>query len=148
VKGFLRINHAYLLAIALVLSSLAISIRSTDDGVRFVLGESTLAIFLLVVISSILVGLYFYINNEKISDLTEQIKELSQKEKEGMEGLLNNLTERQREVYDMIVSGRSNKEIMAELFIEKNTLKSHINQIYRKLEITSRRDLKSKNRAG
>ena len=56
--------------------------------------------------------------------------------------LLNELTERQREVYDLIISGKTNKEIKNELFIEQSTLKSHINQIYKKMDIKSRRELK------
>ena len=59
-----------------------------------------------------------------------------------MDTQLNGLTERQREVYNLIVSGKTNKEIMTELFIEQSTLKSHINQIYKKIGIKSRRELK------
>ncbi|CAN0589399.1 unnamed protein product, partial [Ectocarpus sp. 12 AP-2014] len=58
----------------------------------------------------------------------------------------NGLTERQREVYDLIISGKTNKEIMSELFIEQSTLKSHVNQIYKKLNIKSRRELKLKSK--
>jgi len=47
------------------------------------------------------------------------------------------------EVYDLIISGKTNKEIMTELFIEQSTLKSHINQIYKKLNIKNRRELKT-----
>ncbi len=68
--------------------------------------------------------------------------EQSKIKSEGMDALLNTLTERQREVYDLIISGRTNKEIMTELFIEQSTLKSHINQIYRKLDIKNRKELK------
>jgi DNA-binding NarL/FixJ family response regulator len=57
---------------------------------------------------------------------------------------LNELTERQREVYNLIISGKTNKEIMTELFIEQSTLKSHINQIYKKLNIKKRSELKLK----
>ena len=60
-----------------------------------------------------------------------------------MDALLSRLTERQRKVYDLILLGKTNKEIMSELFIEQSTLKSHINQIYKKLNIKSRRELKS-----
>ena len=43
--------------------------------------------------------------------------------------LLSELTSRQKQVYDLILSDKTNKEIMAELYIEQSTLKSHINQI-------------------
>lgn len=96
----------------------------------------------MVVISSFLVAIYFKINRRQISNLSNQIREISKTKK--TDTLLDKLTERQREVYDLIISGQTNKEIMSELFIEQSTLKSHINQIYRKLNIKSRSELKSK----
>lgn len=106
------------------------------------LQDYPILIFLLIIISSILIVLYIQITKKKITLLSDQIKKLSQLEK--TDEFLNELTERQREVYDLIISGRTNKEIMSELFIEQSTLKSHINQIYRKLDIKNRRELKSK----
>jgi len=134
----------YLLGIALVLSSIAISIRSSDGKINLVLHNYPVLIFLLVVVSSFLVGIYFHFNTRKISSLSNQIKEHSKITTEGKDNLLLGLTERQREVYDLIISGKTNKEIMTELFVEQSTLKSHINQIYKKLDIKSRRELKLK----
>ena len=134
----------YLLGIALLLSSIAISIRSNDGKINFVLHKYPTLIFLMVVISSFLVAIYFIINKRKISSLSDEIKEHSKIRSEGFDAQLNELTERQREVYDLIISGKTNKEIMSELFIEQSTLKSHINQIYGKLNIKSRSELKSK----
>lgn len=51
------------------------------------------------------------------------------------------LSNREMEVFKEIVAERSNKEIMEKLFIEKSTLKTHINQIYRKLEVENRQKL-------
>ncbi|MBG7613462.1 hypothetical protein IU405_14505 [Polaribacter sp. BAL334] len=134
----------YLLGIALLLSSIAISIRSNDGKINFVLYKYPTLIFLMVVISSFLVAIYFIINKRKISSLSDEIKKHSKIRSEGFDAQLNELTERQREVYDLIISGKTNKEIMSELFIEQSTLKSHINQIYGKLNIKSRSELKSK----
>lgn len=133
----------YLLGIALLLSSVAISIRSSDGKISFVLHKYPPLIFLMVVISSFLVAIYFIINKRKISSLSDEIKKHSKIRSNGFGDLLNGLTERQREVYDLIISGKTNKEIMTELFIEQSTLKSHINQIYGKLNIKSRSELKS-----
>lgn len=143
-KNILARYQKYLLIIALVLSSIAISIRSIDGEIKLVLHEYPVLIFLLIVLSSFLVAIYFRLNTRKISHLSQQIKEQAQIDHQDIDALLNQLTDRQREVYDLIVSGKTNKEIMAELFIEQSTLKSHINQIYRKLDIKSRRELKSK----
>lgn len=98
----------------------------------------------MIVVSSLLVTLYFQINRKKIENLSNQIKEQSNYNNDETEVLLNKLTERQRAVYDLIIVGKTNKEIMTELFIEQSTLKSHINQMYRKLDIKSRSELKSK----
>ena len=134
----------YILGIALLLSSVAISIRSSDGKIIFVLHKYPALIFIMVVISSFLVAIYFIINKRKISSLSNEIKEHSKIGSQGFDTQLNGLTDRQREVYDLIISGKTNKEIMMELFIEQSTLKSHINQIYGKLKIKSRNELKIK----
>ncbi|MBP9194086.1 MAG: helix-turn-helix transcriptional regulator, partial [Saprospiraceae bacterium] len=79
----------------------------------------------------------------RISSLSNQIREQSKIKSEGTEFMLDELSDRQKEVYVLILAGKTNKEIMTTLFIEQSTLKSHINQIYKKLNIKSRRDLKS-----
>ena len=52
------------------------------------------------------------------------------------------LSSRQKEVLDLIIAGKSNKEIMNELSIEQSTLKTHINKIYKTLGIDSRKQVK------
>lgn len=143
-KNILSKYHKYLLALAFVLSSVAISIRGSNDEIRLVLQNYPGLITILITVSLFLVAIYFQINKKKISNLSNQIKEQSKHKDNGVEALLDELTERQREVYNLIILGKSNKEIMIELFIEQSTLKTHINQIYRKLNIKSRRELKSK----
>lgn len=133
-----------LLGIALVLSSIAISIRGSDGKINLVLHNYPALIFLLVVVSSFLVAMYFQMNSRRISSLSNQIREQSKIKNARIDALLDELSERQKEVYDLIISGKTNKEIMTELFIEQSTLKSHINQIYKKLNIKSRSELKSK----
>ncbi len=133
----------YLLVIALVLSSIAISIRGGNGQIRLVLHNYPVLIFLMVVVSACLVAVYFHINSRRVSSLSSQISERFKIEHEGIDVLLNELSERQLEVYNLIISGKTNKEIMTQLFIEQSTLKSHINQIYKKLNIKNRRALKS-----
>ncbi|MEZ4774581.1 MAG: helix-turn-helix transcriptional regulator [Bacteroidia bacterium] len=53
---------------------------------------------------------------------------------------INTLSEKQKEVFELISQGKSNKEIMSILSIEQSTLKTHINQLYKKLDIKSRRE--------
>lgn len=56
---------------------------------------------------------------------------------------LHLLSAKEQKVYSLIREGKSNKEICSELFIEQSTLKSHINHIYKKLDIKSRKDMTS-----
>ena len=143
-KSMLYKYQKYLLGIAFVLLSIAISIRGSDGKINLILQDYPALIFLMVAVSSFLVAIYFQINSRRISSLSNQIREQSKIKSEGIDALLNELSDRQKEVYDLIISGKTNKEIMTELFIEQSTLKSHINQIYKKLNIKSRSELKSK----
>ncbi len=50
----------------------------------------------------------------------------------------NSLTNRESEILKNLCSGSSYKKIAAELFIDLNTVKFHIRNIYRKLEVNSK----------
>ena len=97
---------------------------------------------LLTAISILIALIYVRIDQRKIADLSNQIEQGSIHEIASVYSLTD-LTSRQRDVYDLIVSGKSNKEIMSELFIEQSTLKTHINQIYKILNIKNRKELKA-----
>ncbi len=62
-----------------------------------------------------------------------------QTQKSALQNKIETLTNRQMEVFLLIAAGKSNKEIASEIFIEQSTLKSHINQIYKTLEISNRK---------
>jgi DNA-binding NarL/FixJ family response regulator len=48
------------------------------------------------------------------------------------------LTEREREIVNLLAQGRSNAEIAGDLFISEKTVKNHINHIYAKLGVGTR----------
>jgi DNA-binding NarL/FixJ family response regulator len=50
----------------------------------------------------------------------------------------HDLTAREREVLQLIAQGRSNKEIASELKISERTVKTHVSNIFGKLELTDR----------
>jgi LuxR family maltose regulon positive regulatory protein len=52
--------------------------------------------------------------------------------------LLDPLTDRELEVLDLLVGDRSYTEIGTELFVSRNTVKSHVRHVYTKLGVTSR----------
>ncbi len=57
------------------------------------------------------------------------------------------LTLKEARILELIMDGKSNKEICQQLYIEQSTLKSHINHIYKKLGISTRKEAFWRNRA-
>lgn len=53
------------------------------------------------------------------------------------------LTQREREIMHSIIRGKSRKEIAEDLFITPNTIKTHLHNLYGKLDIHSEADLKA-----
>lgn len=51
------------------------------------------------------------------------------------------LTIQERKIFSLIQAGKSNKEISNELNIEISTVKSHVNNLYSKLKINSRKEI-------
>lgn len=54
---------------------------------------------------------------------------------------LDPLTVREQEVLEVLLDGRSNREIAAALFISENTVKTHVRNIYAKYDVRSRAEL-------
>jgi two-component system response regulator DesR len=48
------------------------------------------------------------------------------------------LSEREREVLELIATGATNREIAAQLFLSPHTIKEHTSALYRKLEVRNR----------
>jgi DNA-binding NarL/FixJ family response regulator len=55
--------------------------------------------------------------------------------------ITNALTDRERQVVDLICKGLKNKEIGERLFITETTVRHHLTSVFSKLEITSRLEL-------
>lgn len=82
---------------------------------------------------------YFYKKSKTISS-TSPPKTTT----EDIANLYDKLTLKEREILGLIQEGKANKEIANQLFIGVSTVKSHINKIYSKLEVKSRKEVVSK----
>lgn len=58
--------------------------------------------------------------------------------------IIEELSNQEMKIKKHIIEGKSNKEIAEELFISLNTVKTHITNIYNKLNISTRKELISK----
>ena len=69
------------------------------------------------------------------------------KVKSNDDGLVEKLSEREMEVLMFVAAGLSNKQITEELFISLSTVKTHLRNIYGKLDVHSRTEaiVKAKN---
>ena len=56
----------------------------------------------------------------------------------------NDLSNQEKNIQNLILEGKSNKEIANELFISLSTVKTHITSVYRKLQVSSRKELLQK----
>lgn len=74
----------------------------------------------------------------KIKNLSEEISDENQMSLEKLETVLS---AREEEIFQLIVDGKSNKEIGSLLHISVNTVKFHVKNIYEKLQVKSRKEV-------
>jgi len=98
---------------------------------------------LLALITAIIAVIWLRIEKKKTQLLISRLQKENAEKSTKIESKLFELSLRQKVVFDLILKGKSNKEITAELNIELSTLKTHINQIYKILGIRNRRETKS-----
>lgn len=79
-------------------------------------------------------GVYFIY---ELQELIEIIETLMDKEK-GQKKLSDNLTKREREILVLITKGKLNKEIANELNITERTVKNHIANLFKKINVYDR----------
>ncbi len=56
----------------------------------------------------------------------------------------SHLTQQENKVLELILQDKSNKEIASQLFVSVSTVKTHINNVYKKLNVSSRDEVKKK----
>jgi Response regulator containing a CheY-like receiver domain and an HTH DNA-binding domain len=77
-----------------------------------------------------------YIQPNMTKELVKEFNRVTLHEKEKSEE--NNLTSREIEVLELIAEGMINKEIARQLYISEKTVKNHVSNIFKKLEVSDR----------
>lgn len=77
-----------------------------------------------------------YVQPSMTNDLIKEFSRMSSEEK-AKRGK-NDLTPRELEVLELIAEGMLNKEIADELFISEKTVKNHVSNIFKKLNVSDR----------
>ncbi len=93
---------------------------------RLLIVQFILIVFLLFLIGWLLVNM----NKKK----KVQFQNLEQA------NLIDGLTSKQKEILELLALGKTNKEIAQDLFVELSTVKTHINNIYRQLNVSTRKE--------
>ena len=116
--------------------SLADSVRAIRDGARGIIPKHAASEFLIKGIRRVFEGELWADN----STMTQVVESLSRKyrverrpDKDRKE-----LSEREMEVVALVASGLRNREIGNKLFISEQTVKTHLSNIFQKLEINDR----------
>jgi DNA-binding CsgD family transcriptional regulator len=64
----------------------------------------------------------------------------TRKSEDGQINYVDLLTEKERTIWKGLAAGKTNKEIAADLFIELSTVKTHINNLYKRLGVSNRKE--------
>lgn len=91
----------------------------------------------------LVIGVGFWSIRQNLLDIVghELDKNLSTEEKIENFCVTYELTNRQKDIVTLIIEGDSNKEISEKLFITEGTVKTHIYNIFKKVEVTSRQQI-------
>jgi DNA-binding CsgD family transcriptional regulator len=103
--------------------------------------ETVYVLMLLVMASFAISFAWARIEYSKVRMLMDKLQAEEKSKESSLQYRLKQLSFKEKEVLNHILAGKSNKEICTTLFIEHSTLKSHINHIYKKLEVNSRKEI-------
>ena len=119
--------------------SQAESVRAVKDGARGIILKHAASEFLIKGIRKVFDGELW----ADTSTMTRVVESLSSKYRgeRDSEKDRKELSQREKEVVGLVASGCRNKEIANKLFISEQTVKTHLSNIFQKLEINDRLEL-------
>ncbi len=116
---------------------LGVSFKFTSNETKWIWASYPYIAVLIAGFSLVFIIIWLRIEKKKIQVVINSILDKSDKTEK-----IDLLTNRQQQVLELILQNKTNKQISEELFIELSTLKTHINKIYKTLNIKSRKDVR------
>ncbi len=116
---------------------LGVSFKFTSNETKWIWASYPYIAVLIAGFSLVFIIIWLRIEKKKIQVVINSILDKSDKTEK-----IDLLTNRQQQVLELILQNKTNKQISEELFIELSTLKTHINKIYKTLNIKSRKDIR------
>jgi DNA-binding NarL/FixJ family response regulator len=115
------------------------SVKAIKDGARGIILKHAASEFLIKGIRKVFEGELW----ADTSTMTRVVESLSQKYRgeRDSEKDRKELSQREKEVVSLVASGYRNKEIANKLFISEQTVKTHLSNIFQKLELNDRLEL-------
>lgn len=95
--------------------------------------DNLLIVQSVLILVLLLVVVLLYLKSRK------KLERLEEKNNE-KQNAFSKLTTKQKEILMLLANGKSNKEIAQELYIELSTVKTHINSIYKQLQLSNRNE--------
>lgn len=132
-----------ILGLSIFLSLSAIACYSFDgQETQWVWQKAPMVAIGLMLLAFFLIRTWLHLELEKQKNQILQAFEAS--EKNAQDNFYNLLSSREIEVLKLISAGKSNKEIASTLYVALSTVKTHINNIYKILEVKNRREVLEK----
>lgn len=141
IRGVKALSSVKVLVVGLTKTEEEVILRYIEAGAAgYVLGDDSLE-DLLKNIRAVYNG-EALVSPEVAAAMISRIAELAEPYSITEPGMdeVTDLTPREREVLDLIGAGLSNQEIAVRLVIEVGTVKNHVHNILRKLDVSSRQD--------
>lgn len=129
--------------IAIFLFFTLIVFRFDNSKVQLLWSDYPFIAVALALTTALIAIIWLRIEKQKTQFLINNLQNKGNDESTKMQQQLGELSGRQRDVFNLILQGKTNKEITSALHIELSTLKTHINQIYKILGISSRKETKN-----
>jgi DNA-binding CsgD family transcriptional regulator len=127
-----------LIGVGLFFSLLAISFSIDGSETRWFWQRTPIVAIVFMLLAFFVVRVWVLLERQRQKEEIQQaIQSLQAKHDTSFHDMLS---AREKEVAAQILAGKSNKEIAESLYIELSTVKTHINNIYKILDVKNRRE--------